>query len=295
MKQTLYATYVIYVLSVLCSNPASAQHVVFVTGDDEYGSEVSMPMIADILRERHGMKATVLYAENDKGERDRHAHNIPGLEALDSADLAVIFLRWRALPPDQLDKIIAYKESAKPMIGLRTATHSFKYDGPPGDKWNDAFGRDLWGLRWIAHYGHENSSHAYVVPAEAQHPILRGVDHDFWLHSWLYIVNQGEDKLPGDARVLMEGEAVRGMKLAGEKYGERQPLAWTREIAKPDTASSKKRIFYTSLGHPRDFSYESPRRLLVNAVYWALGREADIPTAGADVALVGDYNPPDPH
>jgi type 1 glutamine amidotransferase len=284
-------------LCVLCVKSVSAQHVVFVTGDDEYGSEVSMPMIADILRERHGMKTTVLYAENERGERDRHAHNIPGLEAMESADLAVIFLRWRALPDDQLNKIIAFAQGAKPMIGLRTATHSFKYPGPPNDKQNDGFGRALWGLRWIAHYGHENSSHAYVVPAEAANPILRGVDHDFWLHSWLYIVNQDDDRLPGDARVLVEGDAIRGTKPGGERYGERQPLAWTREIKikteGPDTPA--KRIFYTSLGHPRDFSYESPRRLLVNAVYWALGREADIPAAGADVELIGEYNPPDPH
>jgi uncharacterized protein len=284
------------VFAALCGQvDATPPHVVFVTGDDEYGSEASMPMIADILRERHGMKTTVLYATNDQGERDRHAHNIPGLDALDSADLAVIFMRWRALPDDQLNMIVAYAMSAKPMVGLRTATHSFKYPAAPNDQWNDGFGRELWGLRWIAHYGHENSSHAYVVPAESNNPILRGVDHDFWLHSWLYIVNQGDDRLPGDARVLIEGDAIRGMKPGGEKYGERQPLAWTREIAREGAGDAKKRIFYASLGHPRDFQYDSPRRLLVNGIFWALGREADIPAGGADVELVGPYNPPDPH
>jgi hypothetical protein len=283
------------VLCALCGESASAQHVVFVTGDNEYRSEISMPMIADILAKHHGMKTTVLYSENENGERDRDGNFIPGLEALETADAAVFFMRYRALPDDQLKTFLAYVNSAKPMIGLRTATHAFKYDGPPNDKWNDGFGRQTWGLRWIAHYGHENSSHAYVVPAESKHPILRGVDQDFWLHSWLYIVNQGEDKLPGDARVLMEGDAIRGMKPEGEKYGQRQPLAWTRELKTGNADAPAKRIFYTSLGHPRDFMYESPRRLLINAVYWALGREADIPSAGADVTLVGDYDPPDPH
>jgi type 1 glutamine amidotransferase len=281
------------ILGALCGrSQALPAHVVFVTGDDEYGSEVSMPMIADILAKRNGMETTVLYSVNEKGERDRHGHSIPGLEALDSADLAVIFMRWRALPDDQLKKITDFAEGPKPMVGLRTATHSFKYPSPPNDKWNDGFGRQLWGLRWIAHYGHENSSHAYAVPAESNNPILRGVDHDFWLHSWLYIVNKDDDQLPGNARVLLEGDAIQGMTPDGEKYGERQPLAWTREIK---TDGGVKRIFYTSLGHPRDFEFDSPRRLLVNAIYWALGREGDIPASGADITLVEPYNPPDPH
>ncbi len=49
-------------------------HVVFVTGDDEYSSELSMPMIAAILEKHHGIKTTVLYAVNEKGERDRHGN-----------------------------------------------------------------------------------------------------------------------------------------------------------------------------------------------------------------------------
>jgi hypothetical protein len=32
------------------------------------------------------------------------------------------------------------------------------------------------------------------------------------------------------------------------------------------------------------------RRLLVNGIYWALGR--DVPEGGADVGVVGGYDPP---
>ena len=116
------------VLCALCveSFAADPQHVVFVTGDDEYVSEQSMPMIADILSKHHGMKTTVLYATNEQGQRDTTAHNIPGLEALRDADLAVFFMRWRELPQEQLDEIVRYAESGKPMIGLRTASHALK-------------------------------------------------------------------------------------------------------------------------------------------------------------------------
>src|SRR5207249_1674067 len=49
--------------------------------------------------------------------------DIPGLEALATADLAVFFLRWRALPQEQLRPIRAYLDSGRPVIGFRTSTH----------------------------------------------------------------------------------------------------------------------------------------------------------------------------
>lgn len=285
-------------LSVLCalggdSFAADQSHVVFVTGDDEYGSELSMPMIADILSKHHGMKTTVLYATNEQGEHDKHAHNIPGLAALRDADLAVFFMRWRELPQDQLDEIIRYAESGKPMIGLRTASHTFKYPGPPNDQYNNGFPRDYFGQQWISHHGHNSSTQIEIVPAAADHPILRGVAPEFWVHSWLYIMNKGDLRMPDDCNVLLEGDAIRGTKPGGEKFGTREPVSWTRE--QPLKGGGVRRVFYTSLGHPLDFKIDSPRRMLVNAVYWGLGREEDIPVDGASVEIVGEYDPPDPH
>jgi len=285
---------VLGVLCLLCGkSPAAAPHVVFVTGDNEYHSEISMPMIAKILSDRHGMKTTVLYSENEQGQRDRDGNFIPGLEALRTADAAVFFMRFRALPQEQLNEILAYAAGGKPMVGLRTSTHAFKYPGPPNDRFNDGFGREIWGQKWIEHYGHENSSLAHVAAQEKDNPILRGVAPEFWLHSWLYVMNKGEDRLPKDCRIVLEGDAIRGMEPGGETYGERQAVAWTRELT--EGPAKGQRIFYTSLGHPRDFEDESPRRLLVNAIYWALGREGEIPAGGPDVTTVGEYAPPDPH
>lgn len=281
------------VLCALCGkSSAESPRVVFVTGDDEYASELSMPMMALILSNHHGMTPTVLYAVNDKGERDPHGNSIPGLETLRTADVAVFFLRFRALPQEQLDEIIRYAESGKPMIGIRTSSHAFKYPGPPNDKWNDAFATDYFGQSWISHYGHDTSTQASVVEEQAENPILHGVDRDQWLHSWLYVQNSGDDKLAAGCTVLMEGDAIKGAEPGGEKFGNREPLAWTREIKRDD--GKAQRTFYSSLGHPRDFSEESPRRLLVNAIYWALGREQDIPDGGAKVDIIGEYEPPDP-
>ncbi|HEX6963959.1 MAG TPA: ThuA domain-containing protein [Lacipirellula sp.] len=272
--------------------PAKTTKVVFVTGDDEYASELSMPMMALILANHHGMTPFVLYAVNDKDERDPHGQSIPGLHLLRDADVAVFFMRWRALPEDQLDEIIKYAESGKPMIGIRTTSHAFKYDGPPGDKWNAEFAERWFGQSWIEHYGHNNSTLARVVDEQADHPILRGVDDEFWAHSWLYVQNKGDDKLANDVTVLMEGDAILGSEPGGEKFGNAEPLAWTREIKLDDGGTQ--RTFYTSLGHPRDFENEDVRKLLVNAIYWSLGREEDIPEDGAKVDVIGEYTPPDP-
>ena len=110
-------------LLILLLTPAAAQHVVFVTGDDEYRSEYSMPMIARILEVRHGLKTSIAYARPTPQTKD----NIEGLEALRTADLAVFFLRWRQLPDHQMRLILDYAASGKPLAGLRTSTHSFQY------------------------------------------------------------------------------------------------------------------------------------------------------------------------
>ena len=259
-------------------------HVVFVTGDCEYRSEVSMPMIARILEERHGMKCTVLYAVNtETGERQPKFYgNIPGLEALDTADLAVFFMRYRALPDDQFNRILKYAQSGKPLIGLRTTTHAFRYpENQPLSQWNDRFGMETFGQKWITHHGHTSTTRVSVIEGEADNPILRGVDRMFPAKSWLYHV----EPLVGDCRPLLKGDSVDSEKSAEQRkqYPLTQPVAWT----KGDRAG---RVFFTTLGHPGDFEQESMRRLLVNAVYWCLGK--DIPAGGTSADPVEKYVAP---
>src|SRR5436309_14756715 len=88
-------------------------HVVFVTGDCEYRSEITMPMIAKILEAKHGMKCSICYAVDPKTEKiaPKYVSNIKGLEALKTADLAVFEMRFRELPDDQLKMILDYVNS----------------------------------------------------------------------------------------------------------------------------------------------------------------------------------------
>lgn len=256
-------------------------HVVFVTGDCEYRSEVTMPMIARILEARHGMRCTVCYAvdEADGQPKPKHLTNVEGLEALATADLAVIYLRFRQLPDDQLKMILDYANSGKPLVGLRTSTHAFRYDGGDNAVHNDGFGRDVFGQRWITHHGHDSSTNVYV--AVEDHPITRGVAAEFHCRSWLYQVVP----LDGDATPLLIGAAVKGEEAKSETFGVPNPVAWTKTY-------HDARVFFTTLGHPQDFEQESVRRLLVNGIYWALGREDQIPSGGTNVEFEGEYEAP---
>ncbi len=247
-------------------------HVVFVTGDDEYRSEYSMPMIARILEAKHKMRTLVAYARPTPQSKN----NIEGLEALKTADLAVLFLRWRELPDDQLKLILDYAASGKPLVGLRTTTHAFLYPkGHPNEQWNDGFGIDIFGQKWIRHHGAVSSTDVTTAPEQAAHPILRGVETPFHARSWLYVV----DPLPGDCTPLLIGRAVNP---AAKDHGP-QPVAWTKTY-------KGARVFFTTLGHPEDFHVPAVRRLLINGIYWALGRE--VPKGGADADIAGGYEPP---
>ncbi len=252
-------------------------HVAFVTGDDEYRSEITMPMIAAVLERDHGFRTSVAYARPRPQTKD----NIEGLEALETANLMVVFTRFRALPDSQLQRILAFTKSGKPLIGLRTTTHAFLYpEGSPHQPLNDGFGRDVFGQKWITHHGNRSRTDVHLHEAARAHPILRGV-RPFAARSWLYHVAP----LHGDNTVLLEGTAVDSDKKArAAEFPLTQPVAWTR-------SHNGARVFFTTLGHPADFEQEAMRRLVVNAVLWALGRE--VPAGGARADVVGTYVAPE--
>src|SRR5207244_5475542 len=106
--------------------PGKGKHVVLVSGDEEYRSEEALPQLGKILAKHHGFRCTVLFAIDPKtGEINPNISNIPGLEALKSADLMIIATRFRHLPDEQMQHLADYIEAGKPIIGMRTATHAF--------------------------------------------------------------------------------------------------------------------------------------------------------------------------
>jgi type 1 glutamine amidotransferase len=280
------------------TGPATGKHVVLIAADDEYRSEELIPQLAKILAVHHGCKCTVLFAVNaETGFIDPGAQNIPGLEALDSADLLVLFARFRELPDAQMKHIVDYFESGKPIIGLRTATHAFNYtrhtDSPYAKySFNDAkyfhgFGRQVLGETWIDHYGKHNveSTRTTIAPGMEQHPIVRGVGQ-IWGPSDVYAITH----LNGDSKPLVIGHVLVGMNptdLPNEKKAP-VPVAWIKTYT--GSAGKAARVFTTTMGHADDLKCENFRRLLVNACYWCMGLEDKIP-GKAKVDLVGVYDP----
>lgn len=245
--------------------------VVFVTGDHEYGSEATMPLLAAELEKNYAMRTVVLKSSPDPNAEE----NIPGLEALKEADLAVFFLRWRRLPESQVKFIDDYLKSGKPLVGFRTTTHAFNYPkGHPLEKWN-AFGERAFGAPpgWggaakHTHYGHKSSTDVSVIPEAAKHPILTGVDQDFHVKSWLYKVLP-DFPAKGSTWLLM-GKPVN----PDTPDAINNPVAWTWQTV----AGGK--TFMTTLGHPEDFQQEAVQRMVINAIHWTLGKPVPKKWAG---------------
>src|SRR5215471_14916818 len=79
--------------------PGKGKHIVLISGDQEYRSEEAIPQLAKILSKHHGFKCTVLFTVDPKdGTVNPNINNIPGLEALQTADLMIIFTRFLNLP-----------------------------------------------------------------------------------------------------------------------------------------------------------------------------------------------------
>ena len=213
----------------------------------------------------------------------------------------IIATRFRNLPEDQMKEIVDYVESGRPMIGMRTATHAFNIPaGRPHARysfnskdWDGGFGRQVLGETWISHHGDhgKQSTRGLVAPGQADNPITRGIkDGDIWGPTDVYGVRL---PLPGDSKPIIMGEVLEGMKpndapVAGKKNDPMMPVAWTKSYTGNEGRTA--RIFTTTMGAAEDLQSEGLRRLLVNASYWVLGLEAQIPPK-ANVDIVGDYRP----
>lgn len=282
--------------------PGKGKHIVFVSGDEEYRSEEACPMLAQVLAEHHGFKCTVLFAiDPDTGIIDpNNQTNIPGLAALDSADLMVIFTRFRELPDADMKHIVDFVNAGKPVIGLRTATHAFNYSrngkSPYADwgfnsgKWQGGFGQQVLGDTWISHHGNHKveSTRGIIVAEQKDHPVLRGVT-DVWGPTDVY----GIVHLPKEASVLLNGQVLKGMKptdepVEGPKNNPMMPLAWVKPF-KSDSGKEA-RIFCTTMGSSNDLESEGLRKLIVNACYWCVGMEDKI-DGKAKVDFVSEYKP----
>jgi len=279
------------------------QHIVFVTGEEYYRSEEGMSMFAKILSQHHGYKCTVLFAIDPITGfiNANKSNNIPGLEALKSADLMVVFARFRELPDADMKHIVDYVDAGKPVLGIRNATHAFRYSANStspykswdfqSKAWPGGFGQQILGDTWIAHYGkfQKEATLATVVSSQRNNPVLRGVADTIFCHT---DVNSVERLTPKDL-VLMQGQVLSGLNpmdppVTDKRKDVRMPFAWFKTYTAP--SGKEGRSFTTTAGASLDWQSEDLRRLMVNAIYSLTGHEKDIPEK-SNVNFIGEYKP----
>ncbi|GEM_PF-941772 len=263
-------------------------HAVVVIGEDHfYGAIDSLWELAQALQTHYGFRTTVLQATSRT--------SIPGLQALDDADIAIFFIRRRVLSKASLAHVRDYLAAGKPLVAFRTTSHAFATmkqafavsadtTGHKADKKAEqaqaASDRDPWPLfdRQVLggfYQGYYLGETLTSIPDQQQnHPILKGVGGPHQSRETLYI----NLPLAATAKVLMMGKAVDGTgddkryRLQTDKEHIDQPVAWTNEY-------HGGKIFYTSMGNGQA-AFKQPwfRRMVINAIYWGLEKTApDVP------------------
>jgi type 1 glutamine amidotransferase len=215
--------------------------ICLLSGSEEYKSNESLAEFQKFLERHYPIKCSrAFWTASD---------NLPGLEALEATDVALIFTKRLKIAGEQLDAVKKYCLAGRPIVGLRTASHAFQ-------NWLE-LDHDIMGGDYQGHYGDGLITKVSIAKGAADHPVLAGVE-PFESSSKLY----KNPRLAGDATLLLNGAIPEHV----------EPLAWTRNYRKA-------RVFYTSLGGPDDFTLKPFRRLLVNALFWTTNRNNPHPAA----------------
>ena len=214
--------------------PDNRLKLCMLSGSFEYDSEASLAVFQDYIEKNHPVQATqIIYQSEDDDQ---------SLEPLEDTDVLLVFTRRLNTIGKELDRFKAYCDEGKPIVGVRTASHAYQ-------NWLD-FDTDVLGGDYHGHYGAGPIARAEINPGARDHPILQGVSN-FDSYGSLY----KNPSIAADTTLLLTGKT--------EEHTE--PVAWTR-------SHRGGRVFYTSLGHQRDFEVEMFLCLLANAVLWAGGQ-----------------------
>ena len=242
--------------------------VAIVMAEDEYETNRTLPQFAAKYL-GNDFRVALVYSS------DVNPNDVPGLEILDQAQAAIISVRRRPLPTEQMEIVRRFVKAGKPMLGIRTSSHAFvlRDDAPPEGlvAWPE-FDAEVWGGNYTGHHGNALLPKIELVAENAGHPILAGFSAEsISAGGSLYKTSP----LADSAKVLLVGA------ISGEPP---EPAAWTYDRADGG------RSFYSSLGHKQDFENNSFLRMLFNSVCWATEREAFVfPNAAIEKGSSFEY------
>ncbi len=282
------------------SGPGKGKHIVFIASDHEYRGEETCPAIARILAKRYGFKCTVLFGQTEDGLIKQGSSRIPGIEALDDADMLFLFLRFVAPDDTWMAHFESYLKRGGPVLGLRTTTHAFnglkgKYAyhnfSHGGEGFVGGFGRQILGETWnpqlgAGHYGsnHKFATAMHVVPEQQSHPIMRGVKN---MHA---MAGAYSARAMPDSTILATNRVLESMEVGAKPLADKepQPAAWVRNYS--FQGGPEGRAFCTTQGASEDILSEGVRRMIINATLWCMKMDDQI-KPDADISFVGPYNP----
>jgi hypothetical protein len=277
------------------SGPGKGKHIVFIASDHEYRGEETCPAIARILAKHYGFKCTVLFGLDEKGFIKAGSSRIPGMEALESADMMFLFMRFLNPADESMKYFDEYLQRGGPVLGLRTTTHAFngikgqyekyhfRYDK---EDYHMGFGRQVLGETWAGHYGqnHKCSTRLDPIPEQLAHVVLSGVK-DMHCKAGAYDANP----MPNSV-ILANNQVLQTMEQGSEPLEGKppKPAVWVRNYK---SASGKEgRVFCSTQGASEDIVNDGFRRCIINGVFWCMGLEKEI-KPNMDIAFVGPYNP----
>ena len=224
------------------------KHCVIVMAEQEYLTNESLPKFA-LAHLGHDFRVSYVFANEDE------RNDLPGIDILADADVLLLSVRRRVLPPGQMAVVRKFLEAGKPIVGIRTANHAFSLRGktpPEGLIAWETWDADIFGGSYTNHYGNGPKVVPSVPGGAAGHPILKDVDvKSLRGIGSLYVVNP----LADSANPLLHGAIP-------DKPAE--TIAWT------NTTKFGGPSFYTSLGHVGDFEQPAFQQLLKNALLWAV-------------------------
>jgi hypothetical protein len=206
-----------------------------VSGSEEYKSNETLAVFQDLVEKKFPVKCSRAFWKSKT--------ELPGLDALASCDVMLLFTKRLEPPSDQLEIVKKYCLAGRPVVGLRTASHAFQ-------KWLE-FDHLILGGDYQGHYGSGQTTKVTIASGASDHPILKGVE-PFETTTKLY----KNPHIADDTNLL----------LAGTIPEHTEPVAWTRK-------NHGGRVFYSSLGGPEDFEKRVFQAMLVNAIFWTAQRQ----------------------
>jgi len=222
--------------------------VVVAIAEPEYDTKTTLPpLVQRVLVDQLGFEAVILHGDNK-------SMLIPGFAAaLADADLVFLSVRRLAPLPEDIAALKKYLASGKPLMAIRTSSHSWDAKGkfPDGHAEWTTFDPEVLGGHYTGHHGAKLVTKVDLqLSKNSSHPILFGLS-PFASKGSLYKTSP----LGAGTTVLLVGS------VPDQKP---EPVAWVNE-------ANKSKVFYTSLGQREDFDNPQFAQLLHNAARWCAG------------------------